>query len=69
MVTALSKKIKTGDDLEANDPAQISRFMPKFLWLLRDFMLKIEDKYNKKITPNTYLENCLRDEDTIGKVN
>lgn len=55
MVTALSKKIKTGDDYEANDPVQISRFMPKFLWLLRDFMLKIEDKYNKKITPNTYL--------------
>jgi hypothetical protein len=41
MVTALSKKIKVGD-LEANtDPSQLTRFMPKFLWLLRDFMLKI----------------------------
>lgn len=61
MVTALSKKIRSGDDLDSNDPTQIARFMPKFLWLLRDFMLQIEDKYNKRISPNTYLENCLRD--------
>lgn len=55
MVTALSKKIKTGEDGEYSDSAQLLRFMPKFLWLLRDFMLKIQDKNGKRITPNAYL--------------
>lgn len=54
MVTALSKRIKTGDEGET-DAAQLGRFMPKFLWLLRDFMLQIEDKNFRKITPSAYL--------------
>jgi hypothetical protein len=64
MVTALSKKIRTGD--EGEDAGQLVRFMPKFLWILRDFMLQIEDKNYRKITSNTYLENCLNDEEDIG---
>lgn len=43
MVTTLSKYIKTGDAGGEADSEQIHKFMPKFLWLLRDFMLKIEN--------------------------
>ena len=41
MVTALSKKIKMGEDAAGSDPSQLARFMPKFMWVLRDFMLKL----------------------------
>lgn len=68
MVTALSKQIKTGDDPSAAD-SQLYRYMPKFMWLLRDFMLKIEDERGRKITPTQYLENCLTEQNTIGKIN
>jgi len=56
MVTALSKKIKVGDSAtNSSDPSELTRFMPKFLWLLRDFMLKIEDDKGRRIKPNDYL--------------
>ena len=53
MVTALSKRIKAGD--EAGGSGQLIQFMPKFMWLLRDFMLQIEDRNYRRISPNTYL--------------
>jgi hypothetical protein len=56
MVTALSKKIKVGDNEgSSSDPNQLNRFMPKFMWLLRDFMLKIEDDRGRRISSNAYL--------------
>ena len=60
MITALSKRIKTGE--QSSDPSQLTRFMPKFIWLLRDFMLQLEDKNYRKISSNTYLENCLNEQ-------
>ena len=69
MVTALSKNIKTGGERGASQDTDLHRYMPKFLWLLRDFMLKIEDERGRKISPSQYLENCLNDKDTIGKMN
>ena len=64
MVTALSKKIRTSGN--ETDAGQLIRFMPKFCWLLRDFMLELEDRNFRKITANTYLENCLNGENNIG---
>jgi hypothetical protein len=44
MVTALSKYISVGDAAYSSvDNEQIHKYMPKFLWLLRDFMLEIQD--------------------------
>ena len=60
MVTALSKTIKTDSRLSERDNQEsLHRFMPKFLWILRDFTLKIEDERGRKISPTQYLENCL----------
>jgi len=42
--------------------------MPKFIWVLRDVTLKIEDQYGRKISPTQYLENCLTDQQP-GAVN
>jgi len=64
MITALSKTIQTGSETgsESDKNQQLSRFMPKFIWLLRDFMLQIEDDKGRKITSTQYLENCLSDQ-------
>jgi hypothetical protein len=29
--------------------------MPKFIWVLRDVTLKIEDQYGRKLSPTQYL--------------
>lgn len=56
MVTTLSKYIKTGTEgNNATEGEQIHKYMPKFMWLLRDFMLKLEDDRGKRISPSQYL--------------
>jgi len=35
-------------------------YFPIFVWVLRDFTLKLEDDKGKKINSNQYLENCLK---------
>ena len=37
-------------------------FTPKFIWILRDFVLELEDKNKRKISPKEYLENALHDD-------
>jgi hypothetical protein len=56
MVTTLSKNIKSDDKMdEKANQENLFRFMPKFLWLLRDFTLEIIDDKGKRITANQYL--------------
>lgn len=43
--------------------------MPKFLWLLRDFLLEPEDQYGRKLTTNEYLEDALNEQNTQIKTN
>ena len=64
MVTALSKQIETGDE-----GGQLHYHMPRFMWLLRDFMLELQDDRGRSISANQYLENCLNDQNTIGRPN
>jgi hypothetical protein len=35
---------------------------PSFIWVLRDFSLKLEDLDGNKITPKQYLESALREQ-------
>ena len=37
----------------------IEESFPDFLWVVRDFSLKLVDSYNNAINENTYLENSL----------
>ncbi len=37
----------------------IASLTPKFMWILKDFTLELQDDYGKDISPNQYLENCL----------
>ncbi len=33
---------------------------PSFLWLVRDFALRLEDSFGRPISPQEYLENALK---------
>eukprot|EP00775_Hariotina_reticulata_P003802 gene3802-4059_t len=43
----------------ADSTKDLGQFTPAFLWLLRDFYLKLEDEHGRKVTPNDYLETAL----------
>lgn len=40
---------------------------PRFMWLLRDFVLEMRDAQNRPIDSNTYMENSLCDETSYKK--
>lgn len=51
----LAKEIKAED----SKGRYLAELFPKFVWLLRDFSLKLEDPSGKKLTPDEYFEACL----------
>ncbi len=53
-----SKKRKRDEDLSAN---ALSEYFPRFLWLLRDFSLMLQDAEGSTISSKQYLENALAD--------
>lgn len=53
----------------SSDEASLSKFTPKFIWLLRDFTLELQDSYSRSINPTQYLENALNDKSAISKSN
>jgi hypothetical protein len=40
---------------------------PSFLWVVRDFALKLEDKHGNEITSKKYLENALSEKHGISE--
>jgi len=48
---------------EDTDEDFLKELFPSFIWVLRDFSLKLEDSKGNKITSDEYLENSLKDKD------
>jgi hypothetical protein len=42
------------------DPDEIAKYFPSFLWVVRDFSLKLLDTYGTAITSKEYFENALQ---------
>ena len=57
LIINLSKLLEKGDE---RDRQTIIDSFPSFLWLVRDFALKLVDEKNFPITPQEYLENALK---------
>lgn len=53
----LTKFLQKADESVQKD---IFESFPSFLWVLRDFSLKLEDETGNKITAKEYLENALK---------
>jgi hypothetical protein len=47
------------DSDDEEDPEELAKFFPSFLWVLRDFSLELINSLGEDITPQQYLENSL----------
>ena len=68
LVINLAKRVKREQFgvLKDLNEEQIRENFPHFLWVLRDFSLKLVDKNNKRITPEQYLEQSLKKQPGLG---
>lgn len=62
LIISLSMEIqvKSGQQGSA-DPDKIAEYFPSFLWVVRDFALKIEDEVGNKLSSKGYLEKSLKE--------
>ena len=58
-VLNLSKTIKLKNSFKEDNKDELAQYFPCFLWLLRDFSLRLVDKNGKSITEKQYLESAL----------
>lgn len=74
LIVNLSKQLEvSGQKAEDVDPDQVSKYFPSFLWVVRDFALRLQDEQKNEISSKQYLENALKDQkgssDTVEKKN
>mgnify|MGYP002381544880 FL=1 len=48
-----------------DDSKDLHEVFPSFLWVVRDFTLKLEDEHGHKISARQYLENCLKPQPAV----
>lgn len=58
----LSKTLRIKEGEGAVTEEEFASYFPSLVWVLRDFMLKLEDKEGNDITSKQYLENALREQ-------
>lgn len=61
LVTHLVKNIAVSSDAQSTSMYELSQYSPKFLWILRDFVLEVRDVRGNPATPPQYLESALCD--------
>lgn len=59
LIVNLSKQIQVSKNAKDNDE-QISNYFPSFLWVVRDFTLKLIDTMGNSINQKEYLEEALK---------
>jgi hypothetical protein len=63
LIINLSKQLEVnGEKAENLDPDQVSQYFPSFLWVVRDFALKLQDQFQNDISSKQYLENALKEQ-------
>jgi hypothetical protein len=45
---------------ESADPEEVSKYFPAFLWVVRDFSLRLINQEGDKISSKQYLEDALK---------
>jgi hypothetical protein len=66
MVAQISQRIAVRSGIPA-DEYSLASYAPRFLWILRDFVLEIQDSRGRPISAPQYLENSLVDPQIISK--
>ncbi len=57
LILGLAQKIKLGEGGQKEE--EVAKNFPKFLWVIRDFMLKLEKRDGTPLTSKEYLEQSL----------
>jgi hypothetical protein len=61
LIINLSKELQIKSELLGEaDPEDIQKYFPSFLWVVRDFSLRLTDQQQNAITCKQYLENSLQ---------
>jgi hypothetical protein len=60
LIVNLSKQIQVSSS-KSSDPEEVSKFFPQFMWVVRDFSLKLIDSQGHDINSKEYLENALQE--------
>ena len=48
--------------IDIDDPDELAKFFPSFMWVVRDFTLRLLDTDGNKINSKEYLEMSLREQ-------
>ena len=46
--------------MSESDPDEVAKYFPSFLWVVRDFSLKLLDTFGNTLTPKEYFENAIQ---------
>lgn len=61
LIINLSKNLHVqSDTVHDEDPDELAKYFPRFLWVLRDFSLQLRDEYDNPISSKEYFENALK---------
>lgn len=66
LVVNLSKSLQIKNDAKAEDPDELAEYFPSFLWILRDFALRLIDQDGNNISSKQYLENSLKEQKGVS---
>ena len=61
LITKLIQTVTVNQGQSLQSEYELSQYAPKFLWVIRDFVLLIRDLKNRKVTSKMYLESNLSD--------
>ena len=74
LVVSITRTIRvksSSDDGGGKDDKEDGHFLseqfPSFLWVLRDFSLKLVDSKGQRINSHTYFENCLQPQEGFSE--
>ena len=61
LIVNLSKQLEVGGSrAESADLEDFQKHFPSFLWVVRDFSLRLQDEYKNTISSKQYLETALQ---------
>lgn len=61
LITKLVKSVTIEEGQGVGNSYSLSQYAPKFLWVLRDFVLEVKDMGGNVVSPKLYLESVLND--------
>lgn len=68
LIINLSKNLHVqADTVNEEDPEELAKYFPRFLWVLRDFSLKLRDEYDNPINSKEYFEGALNPQKGISE--